>query len=88
MDSPELLRTPKGSMLGSFAGDVYSFAIIMQEVLVRSTPFCMMDLPVKGKQEVRKGHQEPAMTQIISRTQAVVICQKSEHSYVFVLTAC
>ncbi|XP_016015890.1 retinal guanylyl cyclase 2 isoform X1 [Rousettus aegyptiacus] len=43
--APELLRAPRGSRLGSFAGDVYSFAIIMQEVMVRGTPFCMMDLP-------------------------------------------
>ncbi|XP_066106125.1 retinal guanylyl cyclase 2 isoform X2 [Saccopteryx bilineata] len=45
--APELLRTPKGSRLGSLAGDVYSFAIIMQEVMVRGTPFCMMDLPAE-----------------------------------------
>uniref|UniRef100_G1SXP0 Guanylate cyclase n=1 Tax=Oryctolagus cuniculus TaxID=9986 RepID=G1SXP0_RABIT len=45
--APELLRAPKGSRLGSFAGDVYSFAIIMQEVMVRGTPFCMMDLPAE-----------------------------------------
>ncbi|XP_040324304.1 retinal guanylyl cyclase 2 [Herpailurus yagouaroundi] len=45
--APELLRAPKGSRLGSFAGDVYSFAIIMQEVMVRGTPFCMVDLPAK-----------------------------------------
>ncbi|XP_040855723.1 retinal guanylyl cyclase 2 [Ochotona curzoniae] len=45
--APELLRAPKGSKLGSFAGDVYSFAIIMQEVMVRGTPFCMMDLPAE-----------------------------------------
>ncbi|XP_075395340.1 retinal guanylyl cyclase 2 [Tenrec ecaudatus] len=42
--APELLRAPSGSKLGSFAGDVYSFAIIMQEVMTRGTPFCMMDL--------------------------------------------
>ncbi|XP_041597864.1 retinal guanylyl cyclase 2 [Vulpes lagopus] len=45
--APELLRAPKGNRLGYFAGDVYSFAIIMQEVMVRGTPFCMMDLPAK-----------------------------------------
>ncbi|XP_006922777.1 retinal guanylyl cyclase 2 [Pteropus alecto] len=45
--APELLRAPRGSRLGSFAGDVYSFAIIMQEVMVRGTPFCMMDLPAQ-----------------------------------------
>ncbi|XP_026645152.1 retinal guanylyl cyclase 2 [Microtus ochrogaster] len=45
--APELLRAPRGIRLGSFAGDVYSFAIIMQEVMVRGAPFCMMDLPAK-----------------------------------------
>ncbi|XP_052027131.1 retinal guanylyl cyclase 2 [Apodemus sylvaticus] len=45
--APELLRAPGGVRLGSFAGDVYSFAIIMQEVMVRGAPFCMMDLPAK-----------------------------------------
>ncbi|XP_004640104.1 retinal guanylyl cyclase 2 [Octodon degus] len=45
--APELLRAPRGSRLGSFAGDVYSFAIIMQEVMVRGTPFCMMELPAE-----------------------------------------
>ncbi|KAM5197105.1 LOW QUALITY PROTEIN: retinal guanylyl cyclase 2 [Hipposideros larvatus] len=42
--APELLRAPRGSRLSSFAGDVYSFAIIKQEVMDRGTPFCMMDL--------------------------------------------
>ncbi|XP_004685756.1 PREDICTED: retinal guanylyl cyclase 2 [Condylura cristata] len=46
--APELLRSPRGNRLGSFAGDVYSFAIIMQEVMVRGTPFCMMDLPAEA----------------------------------------
>nr|XP_004659198.1 retinal guanylyl cyclase 2 [Jaculus jaculus] len=45
--APELLRAPRGTRLGSFAGDVYSFAIIMQEVMVRGAPFCMMDLPAE-----------------------------------------
>ncbi|XP_031233826.1 retinal guanylyl cyclase 2 [Mastomys coucha] len=45
--APELLRAPGGIRLGSFAGDVYSFAIIMQEVMVRGAPFCMMDLSAK-----------------------------------------
>lgn len=30
--------------IGSQAGDIYSFGIIMQEVIVRGTPFCMMGL--------------------------------------------
>ncbi|XP_062940185.1 retinal guanylyl cyclase 2 [Cynocephalus volans] len=45
--APELLRAPRGNKLGSFAGDVYSFAIIMQEVMIRGSPFCMMDLPAQ-----------------------------------------
>ncbi|KAM7045534.1 LOW QUALITY PROTEIN: retinal guanylyl cyclase 2 [Molossus nigricans] len=43
--APELLRAPRGSRLGSSAGDIYSFAIIIQEVIVLGTPFCMTNLP-------------------------------------------
>lgn len=45
--APELLRAPRVNKLASFAGDVYSFAIIMQEVMVRGNPFCMMNLPAE-----------------------------------------
>jgi len=31
-------------MTSSSAGDVYSFGIIMQEVILRGAPFCMLDL--------------------------------------------
>uniref|UniRef100_A0AAV2KRD5 Guanylate cyclase n=1 Tax=Knipowitschia caucasica TaxID=637954 RepID=A0AAV2KRD5_KNICA len=41
--APELLRTAPPPH-GSFAGDVFSFAIIMQEVVVRGSPYCMLDL--------------------------------------------
>ncbi|KAL1023443.1 hypothetical protein UPYG_G00040910 [Umbra pygmaea] len=41
--APELLRKPQRG--GSFAGDVYSFAIIIQEVILRSAPYAMMDMP-------------------------------------------
>ncbi|XP_055635291.1 uncharacterized protein LOC129775073 isoform X2 [Toxorhynchites rutilus septentrionalis] len=44
--APEALRDninyPKG---GTQAADVYSFGIIMQEVVVRGEPYCMMSLP-------------------------------------------
>ncbi|XP_030630820.1 retinal guanylyl cyclase 2-like [Chanos chanos] len=43
--APELLRNPKTD--GTYAGDVYSFAIIVQEVITRSSPFCMMDMPAQ-----------------------------------------
>lgn len=34
--------------IGSQAGDIYSFAIIMQEIIVRGAPFCMMGLSDEG----------------------------------------
>uniref|UniRef100_A0A8B9I1S6 Guanylate cyclase n=1 Tax=Astyanax mexicanus TaxID=7994 RepID=A0A8B9I1S6_ASTMX len=43
--SPELLRSAKLMKTGTYPGDVYSFSIIMQEVISRSAPFCMLDMP-------------------------------------------
>ncbi|XP_029303813.1 retinal guanylyl cyclase 1 [Cottoperca gobio] len=43
--APELLRNSTLRRRGTFLGDVYSFAIIGQEVISRSTPFCMLDMP-------------------------------------------
>lgn len=34
---------------GTLPGDVYSFAIIMQEVVIRGPPFCMLNLSASGK---------------------------------------
>ncbi|UJR31984.1 hypothetical protein I4U23_019457 [Adineta vaga] len=48
--SPEHIRTSiikndvATVMTSSAAGDVYSFGIIMQEVILRGAPFCMLDL--------------------------------------------
>ncbi|XP_051918339.1 retinal guanylyl cyclase 2 isoform X2 [Hippocampus zosterae] len=42
--APELLRGPQPGLHGTLAGDVYSFAIIMQEVVIRGPPFCMLYL--------------------------------------------
>ncbi|KAI4879491.1 hypothetical protein NFI96_034366 [Prochilodus magdalenae] len=43
--APELLRSAKLMKTGTYQGDVYSFSIIMQEVISRSAPFCMLDMP-------------------------------------------
>lgn len=43
--APELLRSAKLMKTGTYPGDVYSFAVIMQEVISRSAPFCMLDMP-------------------------------------------
>ncbi|KAJ8266034.1 hypothetical protein GJAV_G00125160 [Gymnothorax javanicus] len=42
--APELLRARQPGIMGSQAGDVYSFSIIMQEVVTRGLPFCMLAL--------------------------------------------
>ncbi|XP_056156828.1 retinal guanylyl cyclase 2 [Lampris incognitus] len=42
--APEILRTGHLGLHNTVHGDVYSFSIIMQEVVVRGPPFCMMDL--------------------------------------------
>lgn len=47
--APELLRSPGLRRKGTFSGDVYSFAVIMQEIISRSAPFCMLDMPPKGE---------------------------------------
>ncbi|KAK0149026.1 Retinal guanylyl cyclase 2 [Merluccius polli] len=42
--APEVLRSGHLSLHGNKPADVYSFAIIMQEVVIRGPPYCMMDL--------------------------------------------
>ncbi|XP_077356302.1 retinal guanylyl cyclase 2-like [Festucalex cinctus] len=41
--APELLRNPVRG--GTMAGDVFSFSIIIQEVISRTPPYAMMDMP-------------------------------------------
>ncbi|XP_019334932.2 retinal guanylyl cyclase 2 [Alligator mississippiensis] len=43
--APELLREPDMIRTGTFKGDIYSFSIILQEVIVRGPPYCTTDLP-------------------------------------------
>uniref|UniRef100_A0A8C3B5M1 Guanylate cyclase n=1 Tax=Cairina moschata TaxID=8855 RepID=A0A8C3B5M1_CAIMO len=42
--APELLRDPDMRRKGTIKGDIYSFAIILQEVVVRGPPYCTSDL--------------------------------------------
>lgn len=46
--APELLRNELLMREGSQKGDIYSFAIIMQELILRGRPFCTSDLSAKG----------------------------------------
>ncbi|KPJ09994.1 Retinal guanylyl cyclase 2 [Papilio machaon] len=53
--APELLRSG-GNAGGTQAGDVFSFAIIMQEVIVRGEPYCMLQLtPEEIVEKLRRG---------------------------------
>uniref|UniRef100_A0A8C9T8U2 Guanylate cyclase n=1 Tax=Scleropages formosus TaxID=113540 RepID=A0A8C9T8U2_SCLFO len=45
--APELLRNPALERKGTFKGDVFSFSIILQEVITRNSPFCMLDMPAE-----------------------------------------
>eukprot|EP00062_Callorhinchus_milii_P001182 gi/632936239/ref/XP_007893106.1/ PREDICTED: retinal guanylyl cyclase 2 [Callorhinchus milii] len=53
--APEILRKLNPFHNGTKKGDVYSFSIIMQEVVVRGPPYCMFDLTVEDIiQKVKK----------------------------------
>lgn len=45
--APELLRSERLTN-GTQSGDVYSFSIILQEVITREEPFFMINLPAEG----------------------------------------
>lgn len=55
--APELLRNPVPG--GSFAGDIFSFAIIIQEVITRMLPYSMMDMPARGERAARERPPRP-----------------------------
>ncbi|KAL2079664.1 hypothetical protein ACEWY4_025408 [Coilia grayii] len=53
--APELLRGQFPGLYGSLHGDVYSFAIIVQETVMRGLPFCMLEMSAEDiVQRIRK----------------------------------
>ncbi|XP_064306342.1 retinal guanylyl cyclase 2-like [Phalacrocorax carbo] len=54
--APELLRDPDMRRKGTFKGDIYSFAIILQEMVVRGPPYCMSEL---SAEEIIKKVKKP-----------------------------
>ncbi|XP_074970470.1 retinal guanylyl cyclase 2 [Phalacrocorax aristotelis] len=54
--APELLRDPDMCRKGTFKGDIYSFAIILQEMVVRGPPYCMSEL---SAEEIIKKVKKP-----------------------------
>ncbi|XP_062849360.1 retinal guanylyl cyclase 2 [Trichomycterus rosablanca] len=57
--APEILRGSFPGLKGSLPGDVYSFSIIMQEVVVRGPPFCMLEL--SAQEIVQKVRNPPPL---------------------------
>uniref|UniRef100_H3AQK2 Guanylate cyclase n=1 Tax=Latimeria chalumnae TaxID=7897 RepID=H3AQK2_LATCH len=71
--APELLRDMNLQRKGLFRGDVYSFSIIMQEVIVRGSPFCMLELPVE--EIIKKVRKPPPLCRpSVSVDQAPMEC--------------
>ncbi|XP_017591501.1 retinal guanylyl cyclase 2 isoform X3 [Corvus cornix cornix] len=54
--APELLRDPDMCRKGTFKGDIYSFAIILQEVFARGPPYCTSQL---SAEEIIKKVKKP-----------------------------
>ncbi|XP_051900501.1 retinal guanylyl cyclase 2-like [Pristis pectinata] len=71
--APELLRDPRLERKGTFRGDVYSFSIIMQELIVRGPPFSMLEL--SPSDIVKKVQKPPPLCRpSVSVDQAPVEC--------------
>ncbi|XP_035208191.1 receptor-type guanylate cyclase Gyc76C-like isoform X2 [Stegodyphus dumicola] len=58
--APEVLRCPSAHPKGTQKGDVYSFAIILHEILVRKGPFGASNLP--AEEIVRRVKEGPGKT--------------------------
>ncbi|KAI1295476.1 Atrial natriuretic peptide receptor 1 [Halotydeus destructor] len=56
--APEHLREPEDNRTGSPKGDVYSFAIILQEIINRSAPFDNMTKQNNGRRRVQLTTEE------------------------------
>ncbi|XP_071321254.1 retinal guanylyl cyclase 2-like [Trachinotus anak] len=69
--APELLRNPVRG--GSFAGDVFSFSIIIQEVISRMLPYAMMDMPAQEIVE-RLKQPSPLCRPVVSVDEAPAEC--------------
>ncbi|KAH0626113.1 hypothetical protein JD844_000888 [Phrynosoma platyrhinos] len=71
--APELLRDPSLERKGTFKGDVYSISIIIQEVICRAPPFCMLDM--SPEEIISKVEKPPPLCRpSVSVDQAPVEC--------------
>ncbi|XP_069502457.1 retinal guanylyl cyclase 2-like isoform X1 [Ambystoma mexicanum] len=71
--APEMLRDAVLECKGTYRGDIYSVGIIMQEVIIRGTPYCMLDLPVE--EIIKKVRKPPPLCRpSVSVDQAPLEC--------------
>ncbi|XP_053716688.1 retinal guanylyl cyclase 2 isoform X1 [Synchiropus splendidus] len=71
--APEILRSGHAQLHGTLSGDVYSFAIIMQEVVIRGPPFCMLNL--SAAEIIEKLHKPPPLCRpVVSPDYAPLEC--------------
>ncbi|XP_040437480.1 LOW QUALITY PROTEIN: retinal guanylyl cyclase 1-like, partial [Falco naumanni] len=71
--APELLRDAALERRGSFRGDIYGIGIIMQEVICRSGPYCMLGLP--PEEIIEKVRRPPPLCRpAVSADQAPLEC--------------
>ncbi|XP_037537374.1 retinal guanylyl cyclase 2 [Nematolebias whitei] len=69
--APELLKNQ--GQVGSFSGDVFSFSIIIQEVISRTPPYAMMDMPAHEIVE-RLKNPPPFCRPVVSVDEAPAEC--------------
>ncbi|XP_068027250.1 retinal guanylyl cyclase 1 isoform X2 [Melanerpes formicivorus] len=71
--APELLRDEALERRGSLRGDVFAIGIIMQEVICRSAPYCMLGLP--PEEIIEKVRRPPPLCRpAVSADQAPLEC--------------
>lgn len=56
--APEFLRMLDAPMQGSLEGDLFSFAIIIQEILCRDRPYCNDNLSPGGTSSYRPSYKQ------------------------------
>ncbi|KAJ6652050.1 hypothetical protein lerEdw1_015458, partial [Lerista edwardsae] len=72
--APELLRDPTQARKGTFRGDVYSISIIMQEVICRAAPYCMLDMAPEAEIIKKVEKPPPLCRPSVSVDQAPMEC--------------
>ncbi|XP_036379833.1 retinal guanylyl cyclase 2-like [Megalops cyprinoides] len=71
--APEILRGSHPGLYGSLPGDVYSFSIIVQEVVIRGPPFCTLDL--SAEELIQKLQKPPPLCRpVVSPDHAPMEC--------------